>query len=542
MRTRTIALSGPILIVGLCAPPAMADWVDTFDTYDTATKLPDQSTWEAWGNDANAANFYATTDRARSAPNSVVINGADDGVHQYTGYDSGRWIYTAWVYVPTGMDDLQYFILLNTYPASDTNNWSLQLELDGPGATVNDFNGASSVTMLQDAWAQIRVEIDLDQDVQNVFYNGVPLVSKSWTGGVEPGGAVNIAAVDLWANESDSDVYYDDMSLRRPCFGDLDDDGTVGTADLLALLGAWGDPGGPADVDGDGMVGTADLLALLAAWGPCPACAGLEDVAAELLPQTGMDFTLDSKDFYADVTEQNVDTLREEVLAEWVYPEATVAGSTMTVEGVHRIGDQGFTDEELAGHRDSLAYGLQSLQPGDTVYELDYTIEDPQYGTFSFTVLAYEDGSGCAKFDPFTFMIPLLRESPVLGNKYIATTNPGVNHDVEFKVEWAIGDATGHGDLHIQCEGNQVVLCQATTGHTASYLAEAECTNEEPAIFPQEGKECCSVVFHFGFANGFKGLEIGADGFSISITGAMGYSGTEESIVCKCCPEGEPCD
>jgi hypothetical protein len=44
----------------------------------------------------------------------------------------------------------------------------------------------------------------------------------------------------------------------------------VGTADLLALLAAWG-PGafGPPDYDGDGNVGTADLLILLSSWGPC---------------------------------------------------------------------------------------------------------------------------------------------------------------------------------------------------------------------------------------------------------------------------------
>lgn len=54
------------------------------------------------------------------------------------------------------------------------------------------------------------------------------------------------------------------------CPWDLDGGGAVDTADLLALLSAWGDdPGGPPDFDADGSVGTTDLLALLAAWGPC---------------------------------------------------------------------------------------------------------------------------------------------------------------------------------------------------------------------------------------------------------------------------------
>lgn len=56
-----------------------------------------------------------------------------------------------------------------------------------------------------------------------------------------------------------------------PCVGDLDDDGTVGAADLAGLLAAWGDCRDcPADLDGDGTVGPADLAGLLAAWGDCP--------------------------------------------------------------------------------------------------------------------------------------------------------------------------------------------------------------------------------------------------------------------------------
>ncbi|MEE8155109.1 MAG: FG-GAP-like repeat-containing protein [Phycisphaerales bacterium] len=50
---------------------------------------------------------------------------------------------------------------------------------------------------------------------------------------------------------------------------DLDDDGTVGSTDLLALLRAWGEnPGHAADFNGDGVVGSVDLLLLLFNWGP----------------------------------------------------------------------------------------------------------------------------------------------------------------------------------------------------------------------------------------------------------------------------------
>lgn len=56
-----------------------------------------------------------------------------------------------------------------------------------------------------------------------------------------------------------------------PLPADLDGDGIVGFADLVLLLGAWGDcpppkGGCPADLDGDGAVGFGDLLILLGTW------------------------------------------------------------------------------------------------------------------------------------------------------------------------------------------------------------------------------------------------------------------------------------
>jgi hypothetical protein len=52
------------------------------------------------------------------------------------------------------------------------------------------------------------------------------------------------------------------------CPADFDGDGDVDTADLLYLLGCWGEACG--DVNGDGTTNTADLLELLGAWGSCP--------------------------------------------------------------------------------------------------------------------------------------------------------------------------------------------------------------------------------------------------------------------------------
>ena len=43
----------------------------------------------------------------------------------------------------------------------------------------------------------------------------------------------------------------------------------VGLDDLIALLDAWGNEGGPEDLDGSGTVDFGDILVVLTAWGPC---------------------------------------------------------------------------------------------------------------------------------------------------------------------------------------------------------------------------------------------------------------------------------
>ncbi|MCI0364610.1 MAG: dockerin type I domain-containing protein [Phycisphaerales bacterium] len=60
-----------------------------------------------------------------------------------------------------------------------------------------------------------------------------------------------------------------DVGQETPCPADVVVDGTVNITDLLAVISAWGSPGGPADVNGDNTVNITDLLLVIAAWGPC---------------------------------------------------------------------------------------------------------------------------------------------------------------------------------------------------------------------------------------------------------------------------------
>ncbi|MDX9953682.1 MAG: S8 family serine peptidase [Anaerolineae bacterium] len=196
------------------ASPRMADWSDNFDSYVTGSQLHGQGGWKGWG-DEPAAGALTSNAQAASAPNSVAILGASDLVHEYGGVNSGQWTYTAWQYIPTDFTGQSYFILLNSYDdAGSSLNWSAQVMFDGGTNLVTNDGGVSggSLALVKDQWVELRLELDLDADTGAFYYDNQLLYTGTWSGQVSGAGAVNLAAVNLFANNA-SVIYYDDMSL-----------------------------------------------------------------------------------------------------------------------------------------------------------------------------------------------------------------------------------------------------------------------------------------------------------------------------------------
>jgi hypothetical protein len=136
----------------------------------------------------------------------------------------GRWTITAWQFVPAGFQSGcdgsgncgSYFVLLNTYSDGGPYDWSAHFRADSiTGTFIRDGATPAAVPLITGRWVEIRVEVDLDADTYRVFYDGAELGTlETWSDGPYGGGsgAVNIGAIDLFANGS-STVYYDDVSL-----------------------------------------------------------------------------------------------------------------------------------------------------------------------------------------------------------------------------------------------------------------------------------------------------------------------------------------
>jgi len=201
----------------------LVDWVDDFESYDLGP-IHGFGGWKGWGNIPGAGADVVDT-FSHSPDQSVAIISTSDLVHEYTGYNTGLWIYTAWQYIPSDYTGQTYFIMLNTYDdGGSTNNWSVQVFFDSVTNLVTNFGATpGTLPMIRGEWVELRTEIDLVNDLASFFYGGDLLYSATWTEENSGGGALNIGAVDLYGNSA-TVVYYDDISLVEvlPAEPDID--------------------------------------------------------------------------------------------------------------------------------------------------------------------------------------------------------------------------------------------------------------------------------------------------------------------------------
>lgn len=191
----------------LLAPMAAADWSDDFDSYALGSGLHGQGGWEGWQGDP-AYDAFVTDVEAYSSPHSAAITPTSDIVQPFA--DSlGEWVMEAWCYIPSASTGSQYFIMLNQY-YPDTNNWSVQLQFDSDAGQVIDYYSSATTSIVNDQWVQVEVDIHLDNNMYDLYYNGAFLASWNW----QSGGSDKIAALDLFS-DGGTTIFWDDCELMQ---------------------------------------------------------------------------------------------------------------------------------------------------------------------------------------------------------------------------------------------------------------------------------------------------------------------------------------
>ena len=207
-----VLLLGAIALFTYLPTTAQADWADDFEAYEVGSGLHGQGGWEGWNADpafdATVSDLYA-----HGGTNSAEILPTSDIVHEYEGYTTGIWEYIAWMYIPGDFTGETYFIMLNTYVPNGDQNWSVVVSFMDGMVSAPFTDPAAALPMITGQWVELKVMIDLDNDLQTFFYGGDMLYEASWADGASGGGELNIGAVDLFGNGA-SPVYYDDMSLQ----------------------------------------------------------------------------------------------------------------------------------------------------------------------------------------------------------------------------------------------------------------------------------------------------------------------------------------
>lgn len=228
MRRFVLAISAGAALAAIPAA-AVAQWSENFDSYAPGTRLDGVGGWGGWDN-VPAAAGTASSAQWLSPSNSIMVSNSagNDAVHPLSGYASGVWTLTAHQYIPSGLDALTYFIVNNEYNHGGPHAWAIEMHMDPVTGLVNeqlrDPNATTAAPIVYDQWVQIRIEIDLDNNAMQSFYNNQLIASGTWNNG---SGLIEIQNIDLYAPHNGA-VYYDNISLVPA---------PAGAALLLASLG-----------------------------------------------------------------------------------------------------------------------------------------------------------------------------------------------------------------------------------------------------------------------------------------------------------------
>ncbi|RLC50198.1 MAG: hypothetical protein DRI23_07595, partial [Candidatus Cloacimonadota bacterium] len=208
-------------VVSWLAPttPIIEDNIDDYAVGDFIGVVGDN--WTTWSNAPGGAEDALVTDaQASSAPNSVVVEANNDLVLIMNDYTTGVYSYDMKMYVPDGY--CGYFNLQKT--STPGQEWAFQAYYQTNGDVVIDAGAEAALThpFNHDEWMDLKVIVDLDNDLATYYFNGEEMISYQWTLGTfgDPGllqfGGVNIFGGANAAQPTDVPMFYfDDIVLSE---------------------------------------------------------------------------------------------------------------------------------------------------------------------------------------------------------------------------------------------------------------------------------------------------------------------------------------
>lgn len=205
---------------------------EDFESYEVGAGMLGNGLFTTWDEDPGVDGAIADA-QAASGTKSLMIESNDDVIVLLTETE-GLVEVKAKMYVPADHVGNKYFIIMNEYThVSGPYQWALQLELNSTDDLLKGPN-ESSLPLVVNAWAEIKVIVDLASNTQDIYYNNEVLAMDVQFAG--DGTLIQIAAIDLYAADASTAAYIDDVVVKN--FGPLVDGELSNAGELLVELSA----------------------------------------------------------------------------------------------------------------------------------------------------------------------------------------------------------------------------------------------------------------------------------------------------------------
>ena len=211
------------IITSLCC--AQTNIYDDFDSYKAGEFLGTESNglWTTWTNAVGSPEDAYVTDQFSFSPdNSIQLasGGVTDVILPLGDENSGSWTLSYMMFVEEGYG--AYFNLLHYFSAA-ASNWAVQVYFNasGDGSLVvgsgAGLDPGAAFVYPTGSWFEVRVNIDVDGDVAEMYFDDTPIYSWTWSEG-STGVSNTIAALNLYPNGQDMepDSYFvDNVSFHE---------------------------------------------------------------------------------------------------------------------------------------------------------------------------------------------------------------------------------------------------------------------------------------------------------------------------------------
>lgn len=204
---------------------AQTNIYDDFDSYKAGEYLGTESNglWTTWTNATGSPEDTYVTDQFSFSPDNciqLVSGGVADVILPLGNENSGSWTLSYMMYVEEGYG--AYFNLLHYFSAA-ASNWAVQVYFNASGdGSLVVGSGASldpgtTFVYPSGSWFEIKVNIDVDGDVAELYFDDTSIYSWTWSEG-STGLSNTIAALNLYPNGQDDepDSYFvDNVSFHE---------------------------------------------------------------------------------------------------------------------------------------------------------------------------------------------------------------------------------------------------------------------------------------------------------------------------------------